>query len=61
MPPDLTDDQLRALLDEGLSQREIARRTGVPRATVQYRIKRLGLQATLPVQRLVSPTDTDAV
>src|SRR5882724_600268 len=58
MPSDLTDTQLRELLDAGLSQREIARRTGIPRATLQYRIKRLGLG---PVQRPVSRPDTGAV
>src|SRR5882724_1627216 len=46
MAPDLSDDHLRELLDAGLSQREIARRTGIPRATLQDRLKRLGLQVT---------------
>ena len=58
MPPDLTDAQLRALLDEGLSQREIARRTGIPRSTVQDRLKRLGPG---PVQTPVQRTDTGGV
>jgi hypothetical protein len=46
MPSDLTDAQLRDLLKEGLSRRAIAQRTGIPRSTVQDRIKRLGLQVT---------------
>jgi hypothetical protein len=46
MFPDLTDAQIRELLAQGLSQREIAKRTGLPRATLQGRLKRLGLQAT---------------
>jgi hypothetical protein len=57
----LTDAQLRDLLEEGLSQREIARRTGMPRSTLQDRMKRLGLQVSLPVQRPVSRPDTGAV
>jgi hypothetical protein len=58
MSPDLTDTQLHAFLDEGLSQREIERRTGISRATVQYRIKRLGLQDGLsPVHRPPPPVD----
>jgi hypothetical protein len=61
MPSDLTDAQLRDLLDEGLSQREIARRTGIPRATLQARLRRMGLQVTPPVQRPVSRPDTGAV
>lgn len=46
MSPDLSDDHLRQLLEAGLSQREIARRTGMPRATVQRHLTRLGLQVT---------------
>ena len=60
MSPDLTDAQLRDLLAQGLSQREMARRTGIARSTLQGRIKLLGLQ-TLPVQRPVSRQDTGAV
>jgi hypothetical protein len=44
MSPDLTDAQLSDLLTEGLSQREISRRTGIPRSTLQIRIKWLTLQ-----------------
>jgi DNA-binding transcriptional regulator LsrR (DeoR family) len=58
MSPDLTDAQLRDLLTEGLSQREIARRTGIPRSTVQDRLKRLG---SGPVQTPVQGRDTGAV
>jgi len=58
MAPDLSDDQLRQLIDAGLSQREIARRTGMPRATVQRRLQRLGLQGgSLPVDRPPLPVD----
>jgi hypothetical protein len=46
MTPNLSDDQLHAFLEAGLSQREITRRTGIPRATLQNRLKRLGLQVT---------------
>jgi hypothetical protein len=46
MAPDLSDDQLRDLLAQGLSQREMTRRTGIPRSTIQRRLNRLGLQVT---------------
>jgi hypothetical protein len=62
MAPDhLSDDQLRQLIAQGVSQRAISRRTGIPRATLQHRLKRLGLQVTPPVQRPVSRPDTGAV
>jgi transcriptional regulator with XRE-family HTH domain len=51
--PDVTDAHLRDLIAQGLSQREIARRTGLPRSTLQARLKRLGLQGTPPVQSAV--------
>jgi hypothetical protein len=58
MAPDLTDDQLRALLREGLSQREIARRTGIPRSTLQVQIKHLDVHGGPPtVDRRPSPVD----
>ena len=41
--PDVSDEQLRQLVDQGLSQREIARRTGIARATLYGRMRRLGL------------------
>jgi hypothetical protein len=46
MASDLSDDQLHAFLEAGLSQREITRRTGIARSTLQKRLKRLGLQVT---------------
>jgi hypothetical protein len=61
MSPDLTDAQLSDLLTEALSQREISRRTGIPRSTLQIRIKWLTLQESPPVQPPVSPPDTGAV
>jgi hypothetical protein len=60
MAPDLSDAQLQAFLEAGLSQREITRRTGIPRSTLQTRLKRLGLQVTpaAPVSQVppVAPT-----
>jgi hypothetical protein len=41
MPPDITDDELRQLISEGVSQRKIARQTGIPRSTLQLRLKQL--------------------
>jgi hypothetical protein len=41
-------DTLQRLLDEGLSQREIARRLGIPRTTLQEYLKR---QQVVPVHR----------
>jgi hypothetical protein len=61
MAPDLSDAQLQAFLEAGLSQREMARRTGIPRSTLQKRLNRLGLQVTPPVQTPVSRPDTGAV
>jgi DNA invertase Pin-like site-specific DNA recombinase len=58
MAHELTDDALRRLVAEGVSQREIARRTGLSRATLYKRFKRLGLG---PVQTPVQATDTGAV
>ena len=46
MAPNLSDAQLRQFVEAGLSQRQIAQRTGIPRATLQNRLKRLGLQVT---------------
>jgi hypothetical protein len=48
MPRDIDDVALRRLLAEGLSQREIARRLGVPRTTLQDYLKR---QQVVPVHR----------
>ncbi len=41
-------DELRLLLAQGLSQREIARRLGIPRSTLQEYLKR---QQVVPVHR----------
>ena len=58
MAPDLSDDHLRQLIDAGLSQREITRRTGIPRSTLQKRLKRLGLHGgPSPVDRPPTPVD----
>lgn len=48
MPQDIDDEALQRLVAEGVSQREIARQTGIPRATVQNRLKRLQVH---PVHR----------
>jgi DNA invertase Pin-like site-specific DNA recombinase len=48
MPRAIDDAALRRLLAEGLSQREIARRLGVPRTTLQDYLKR---QQVVPVHR----------
>jgi DNA-binding transcriptional MocR family regulator len=40
--PNITKDKLRQLLKQGLSEREIARRTGIPRTTIHQRIQALG-------------------
>ena len=42
MTPNITKDKLRQLLKQGLSEREIARRTGLPRSTLRQRIQALG-------------------
>ena len=42
MTPNITKDKLRQLLKQGLSQSEIARCTGIPRATIRQRIQALG-------------------
>jgi hypothetical protein len=66
MSPAIDLQEVQRLLDEGLSQREIARRTGIPRATLYDRLKRLERKTVQrPVQRLdtgaVSSADTGAV
>jgi hypothetical protein len=48
MPHDVDDDALRQFIAEGLSQREISRRLGIPRSTLQDRLKRLQV---IPVHR----------
>jgi winged helix-turn-helix DNA-binding protein len=37
----IDDQQLRSLLEQGVSQREIARRLGIPRSTLHDHLKRL--------------------
>jgi transcriptional regulator with XRE-family HTH domain len=41
MASPITDAELQQLVSEGLSQNEIARRTGIPRSTLRRRIKKL--------------------
>ena len=43
MASNITDAELQQLLNEGLSQNEIARRTGIPRSTLRNRLKKLGI------------------
>jgi|SRR5437763_14387208 response regulator of citrate/malate metabolism len=42
MAPEITDPELQNLLNEGLSQNEIARQTGIPRSTLRRRLQALG-------------------
>jgi DNA-binding Lrp family transcriptional regulator len=42
MATNITDAELQRLISEGLSQTEIARRTGIPRSTLRRRIEKLG-------------------
>jgi DNA-binding transcriptional MocR family regulator len=42
MTPFITKDKLQQLLKQGLSQREMARRTGIPRSTLRQRMHPLG-------------------
>ena len=58
MPHDIDDALLRRLLREGVSQREIARRLGIPRTTLQDYLKR---RPPVAVQRPVPAVDTGAV
>jgi hypothetical protein len=48
MRRDVDDEQLRRLLEQGLSQRDIARHLGIPRSTLQEHLKR---QQVVPVHR----------
>ena len=43
MATEITDAELQQLLTEGLSQNEIARRTGIPRSTLQRRFQEMGV------------------
>jgi transposase len=57
---DISDDQLRQFVAEGLSQREISKRTGIPRATLYRRFQRLGLTSgPAPVQTPVQQLSGD--
>jgi hypothetical protein len=58
---DVSDDHLRQLVIQGLSQREIVRRTNIPRTTLQRRLHRLGLttEPMTPVQRIDTGADHD--
>ena len=48
MATEITDAELQQLLSEGISQNEIARRTGMSRSTLRRRLKKIGTpQATL--------------
>ena len=42
MARNIQDDALQKLIQEGLSQNEIARRTGIPRSTLRRRLEKLG-------------------
>lgn len=48
MPREIDEHTLRRLMAEGLSQREISRRLGVPRTTLQDYLKRQGLVPVRP-------------
>jgi predicted DNA-binding protein (UPF0251 family) len=48
MSHDVTDEELQQLVSEGVSQREISRRTGIARSSLQDRLKRLQVH---PVHR----------
>lgn len=56
--PPTNDTQLQALVAEGLSQTEIAKRLGIPRSTIRDRLKRLD-QATLPPS--IPPMSTQGI
>ena len=43
MATEITDAELQKLLNEGLSQNEIARRTNIPRSTLRRRLEKLGI------------------
>ena len=46
--PHIDETQLQALVAEGLSPTEIAKRLGIPRSTIRDRLKKL--DATLPLK-----------
>ena len=56
MATNITDAELQTMLSEGLSQNEIARRTGIPRTTLRKRLKTFGTpQADEGVSKLGTP------
>jgi transcriptional regulator with XRE-family HTH domain len=48
MPPALSRHDLEQMLAQGLSQREIAKRTGIPRSTLQRLMKASHVSEVLP-------------
>jgi transposase len=66
MSREIDEAQLRTLFEQGVSQREIARRLGITRSTLQDHLKRLApvkvhRGTSTPVQRPVQSVDTGAV
>jgi transposase len=57
----LAEDQLRPLVEEGLTIAQIAERVGRSKATVRYWLGRFGLQTTNPRGRRRSPLVRDAL
>jgi IclR helix-turn-helix domain len=51
MSPDLSRHDLEHMLAQGLSQREISRRTGIPRSTMQRLLKAPHIPEVLPEGR----------
>src|SRR5947209_20445116 len=48
MPPDVPDTELQKLIDQNLSQNEIARRTNIPRSTLRRRLQSLSTPEVHP-------------
>jgi hypothetical protein len=51
MSPDLSRHQIEHMLAQGLSQREISRRTGIPRSTIQRLLKAPHIPEVIPEGR----------
>jgi hypothetical protein len=47
MAPEIDESQLQEFLHQGLSQNEIAQRTGIPRTTLRRRIKNIGTRTPI--------------